>query len=318
MIHHIYANQSNVGDWLSAKGIQELLEPNPVREHFCDTPFVAETVAALETATAADFIVIGGGGLFMDYFQPFWSAFLPIAQRVPFGVWGVGCCAHKRGTSNLESALLKRIVEESRFCFVRDELTRSCLSDLHLPCAAACPALVAVKPRGGQEKRLLYVDHYDVVGAENYERIVSLCQGFARESRRSYCQINNLISKGSLSALDNVLGLYASAEVVVSSRLHGCIISLAMGRPVLAISGDRKVESFMGEAGLGEWVCDLNEIEQLPKRLRVLGKQPAPAAFLERARSQNREIAHTVLGIIEERRDAGMKVEMKELLKEAN
>ena len=82
MIHHVYANQSNVGDWLSARGIQSLLAPRAVTEHFCDEPFVPATLAALSKAGPEDFIVIGGGGLFMEYFGPFWEGAEQIRTRV--------------------------------------------------------------------------------------------------------------------------------------------------------------------------------------------------------------------------------------------
>ena len=40
MIHHVFANKSNIGDWLSAQGIQTLLHKycgrEKVLEHFCD------------------------------------------------------------------------------------------------------------------------------------------------------------------------------------------------------------------------------------------------------------------------------------------
>ncbi len=65
MIYHIFANRSNVGDWLSAIGIQKLLGI-PVAECLCDMPFIAETFALLNNARANDLIVIGGGGLLMD------------------------------------------------------------------------------------------------------------------------------------------------------------------------------------------------------------------------------------------------------------
>ena len=83
MIHHVYANQSNVGDWLSAQGIQSLLDPLQVKEHFCDAPFVPDTLKHLAKATERDFILIGGGGLFMDYFAPFWEGFREVATRAP-------------------------------------------------------------------------------------------------------------------------------------------------------------------------------------------------------------------------------------------
>ena len=43
-VYHVYANRSNVGDWLSARGIQALLAPLPVTELLCDEPFVPETI----------------------------------------------------------------------------------------------------------------------------------------------------------------------------------------------------------------------------------------------------------------------------------
>ena len=71
MIYHVYANQKNIGDWLSARGIQSMLEPHPVRELLCDEPFVPKTIEILGQAGPDDLVVIGGGGLFMDYFAPF-------------------------------------------------------------------------------------------------------------------------------------------------------------------------------------------------------------------------------------------------------
>src|ERR1043165_8456109 len=106
MIHHVFANKSNIGDWLSAQGIQRLLGV-PVIEHLCDEPFVPETLEALRELKANDLIVIGGGGLFMDYFVPFWEGFREIASRVPFCIWGVGYCHIKREDSRPPPSLLE-------------------------------------------------------------------------------------------------------------------------------------------------------------------------------------------------------------------
>ena len=42
-VYHVFANRSNAGDWLSARGIQSLLGPVSVTELLCDEPFVPET-----------------------------------------------------------------------------------------------------------------------------------------------------------------------------------------------------------------------------------------------------------------------------------
>jgi hypothetical protein len=298
MIHHVYANQSNIGDWLSALGIQSLLAPRSIVEHFCDEPFVPETIAALNQAGPDDFIIIGGGGLFLDYFTPFWEAFKPIAARVPFVIWGAGCCDHKRGDSLPPLQLISEIVRRSRLCVVRDELTREFLNDIPLPSPVICPTVVAVPSTGGETTRLLHVDHYDNVGAENYERMVAIAEEFAKQTGRSCRQTNNRIPAGDRGALQKTLDLYASGDLILTSRLHACIIGLAMGRRVLAVSGDRKVESFMSAAGLSEWVCSLDEIESIPGRLEQLGGQPPPANFIERGREENRMIAQQVITML--------------------
>jgi hypothetical protein len=89
MIYHVFANKSNVGDWLSARAIQHLLGFPDVVELHCDAAFVAATLKQLASANPKDLIIIGGGGLFQEYFVPFWKGFEAIAQRVPFCIWGV-------------------------------------------------------------------------------------------------------------------------------------------------------------------------------------------------------------------------------------
>jgi len=292
VIYHIFANRSNAGDWLSARGIQALLAPWRVTELLCDTPFVPETLAALETATDRDFIVIGGGGLFMDYFVPFWEGFRPMAERVPFAIWGAGCCDMKREATRLPLPLLGAMVDRARLCVVRDELTRQYLARPGLAEPVPCPALISVVTAPPTDRgRLLHVDHLDNVGVEVYEEMVRVGRAFSERTGRVYSQTNNLLPAGQTLALQRIVQLYAAADLVLTSRLHGCILALATGRRVLVVSGDRKVESFMAAAGLSDWVVDLDAVGRLPERLERLAEQEVPVAFVERARAQNRAVA---------------------------
>ena len=54
----------------------------------------------------------------------------------------------------------------------------------------------------------------------------------------------------------------------------------------------------MNAAGLGEWVCDANDVERLPDLLSRVEQQPFPAEFLGRARNANRAIAESVRGLV--------------------
>jgi polysaccharide pyruvyl transferase WcaK-like protein len=294
MIHHVFANKSNLGDWLSARGIQSLLAPFEVREHLCDEPFVPETIRRLSDAGEEDFVIIGGGGLFMDYFIPFWNGLSAIADRTRYAIWGVGYCDMKRTMSRAPAALINSLVDRSRLCVVRDELTRRYLRRPDLPAAVACPTMAAIDAPAHPGRGLLHVDAYDNIGPAAYEAMGAELKEFARRTGRPYRQTNNLIPAGHEGRLRQVLELYEEADLVVSSRLHGCIIAIAMGRKILAVSGDRKVESFMEAAGLGDWVIDSGEIARMPRMLPDLEQQKPVPSMVDRTRRENREVAARV------------------------
>lgn len=299
MIHHVFANRSNIGDWLSARGIQCLLQPHEVVEHLCDEPYVSETLSELKSTTRDDLIVIGGGGLFMDYFEPFWEGFRAIAERVPFVIWGVGYCDMKHAPSRPSTSLLEAIAAQSQLCQVRDELTRSYLQNCDLPAAVICPSITMVSGPTVPRQGLLYSDAYDNVGPAVYKRTVATLKKYAALTGRSYLQTNNIIAKGNESQLEKTLRLYAAADLVIASRLHGCILGAAMGCRVLAISGDRKIESFMHTIGLEDWILDLKQIEDLPARLDTLPGQDSPEEFIVDARLKNRAFAKHVKALAE-------------------
>jgi len=295
MIHHVFANRSNVGDWLSAKGIQRLLAPLPFKEYLCDQPFVPDTLDKLGKAAPGDFIIIGGGGLFSNYFNPFWQGFAAISHLVPYAIWGVGCCDIKMSASLPPRELIEPIVKNSRLCVVRDELTRTFLDSCNLPPAVPCPTLNALEGMHSSSNGMLHADHFDNIGSANFDKVTAITETYAKINGRIYRRTNNLISAGSQSGFNDVMTRYEKSELIVSSRLHGCIIGLALGCNVLAISGDRKVESFMNAAGLADWVCDVNEIDSLTALLERLPSQPSSEQFVEHSREQNRQVAKTLM-----------------------
>jgi hypothetical protein len=295
MIHHIFANRSNIGDWLSAQGIQRLLAPLPVKEYLCDAPFVPETIASLTKDLAPeDLVIVGGGGLLSNYFTPFWEAFAPLARRAPLVIWGVGCCDIKMSLSLPAISLIQPIFASSRMCVVRDELTRVFVDCGDHAIIVPCPTFNAISSPDTIGDGLLHVDHYDTIGSDNYDAVVRMTEDYAVRTGRICRQTNNLISSGNRRELDERLARYRNSELVVTSRLHGCIIGLATGCKVLAISGDRKVESFMHAAGMDEWVCDVTDLAMLPAMIERLPTQNSPIYFIETTRQRNCDVAHRV------------------------
>lgn len=304
MIHHVYANRSNIGDWLSARGIQKLLGGMPAVEHLCDEPFAADTLAALHAATREDVIVIGGGGLFMDYFDPFWEGLSEVADAPALCLWGVGYCDLKDEASHPRIDVIRRVIGRSDLCVVRDDLTRRHLGVPGLGAPVACPSLCVVDP-APPGWGVLHVDNYTTVGADAYAVMDEVCRAHAQRSNRPYRQTNNRIDPVTEPQLLERLGRYEMSDIVVSSALHGCIIAVAMGLPVVAVSGDTKIEAFMQAAGLGEWVLDAREVHCLPQRLERIHHQRAVPDFVARSRHGNRTVADAVRHICCVRSRAG-------------
>lgn len=299
ILHHVYANKSNLGDWLSALGIQSLLPEFTIREYLCDEPFVEKTLAALEKADPSDAVIIGGGGLFMDYFRPFWEGFLNIGGRVPFFIWGAGLCDHKKGATRISLDILSRVIDKSRLCVVRDELTREYLSDVSVQGPAACPSLMMISEPSSPGFGVLHVVNYGIAGEKAYGAMRKTAETFAKNSGRPYREVNNRIHPGDREALNRILSLYADSDIIVSSALHGCIIGSAMGKKVLAVSGDWKIESFMGMAGLKDWVIDIDYLEELDSKISELPEQQNCLNRLAPFRDQNRNIADNIRAILQ-------------------
>lgn len=294
MIHQVYANRANAGDWLSARGIRALLPDVEVREHLCDLPFVERTLEDLENAGPDDLVIVGGGGLLMDYFDPFWTGMARLASRLRLVLWGIGVVDLKREESLPRMEALETVVGAARLCVFRDEATRSRFARHDLPHPVPCPSLVAVESRPAPERGLLHAANYTTAGADAYEAMVRLGRGLADATDRPYRETNNEIRAGREADLAALLSLYVRSDVVLSSRLHGCVIGLALGRKVLAVSGDRKIEAFMRAMGLEEWVLDHDRMEELPAYLDALERQPSAADRVDRGRDANRAVAERV------------------------
>ena len=141
---------------------------------------------------------------------------------------------------------------------------------------------------------MLHVVNYSTAGPGTYDAMVRAATDFAVEQGVAYRETNNRIKKGSEAELAKILSLYAASDIILSSALHGCIIGVAMGRKVLAVSGDRKIDAFMSAVGLQDWVLDYTEVHLVSDRLEKLAAQRSADALLADMRSRNERLAETI------------------------
>jgi polysaccharide pyruvyl transferase WcaK-like protein len=83
-----------------------------------------------------------------------------------------------------------------------------------------------------------------------------------------------------------VMGIVGLADLVVAMRLHGLILGAAMGRPLLALSYDRKVSSFMAQLGAGEWTLPVTDAAALVAKAAQLWPQREAVAQQIAARAE--------------------------------
>jgi polysaccharide pyruvyl transferase WcaK-like protein len=169
----------------------------------------------------------------------------------------------------------------------------TCIRDyIHVADLASAHVAAAERCESGQA-----ADAYNVgrgIGSSVREVMDAVSQAFADRTGRPFRSTNNRIPPGHAGELARVLGLYAAADLVLSSALHGCVIAVAMGRRVLAVSGDRKIEAFMQAAGLGDWVLDADPGAPVEQELTRLHEQSPADGFVRRARAANRAVADTL------------------------
>ena len=292
---------------MSAIGIRRLLGDPRMTRHYCDEYFLPETMEHLTALGPQDVVVIGGGGLFQEYFVPFWRPFLELAaaRRIPFCIWGVGLCVAEKKPPASTLTLFREVARTSGLCIVRDAASRRMLGSADVAPPVPCPSIVPAQAlQAAPERRgLLHAVHSDLVTPEDSDRVREIAKAFADDTGRSYRETDNRLPQGDAAALRANLAIYASADMVLSSRLHGCIVGLAMGCRVLAMSSDPKVEAFMELAGLGEWVCGTVDVQTIQRKLSMLEHQPPAEAFIAKAIEANHQVAEKVGRIIQGAQD---------------
>jgi polysaccharide pyruvyl transferase WcaK-like protein len=82
-----------------------------------------------------------------------------------------------------------------------------------------------------------------------------------RLAERPDGDLSTRVTRRSTLTLDELIPEVDACDYVVASRLHGVILSHLRGRPTLAISYDRKVDTHMRDMGMPEYCLDIHKLE---------------------------------------------------------
>jgi polysaccharide pyruvyl transferase WcaK-like protein len=257
---------------------------------------------------------VWGGTWGQPYALARW-AWLARRARVPFAFLSVGYGATP---TRLSRRLLRYAVSQAAYCSVRDTGSRSLTRQLGVtselpvvpdlafalrpgtPLRARRPGydigispMVYMRPGSWPKENLAEYQRYVALWADlAVDRVArgdrvhlfvtdpadmdAVHDVWARldENSRAGCSIVQA------NTPDSLLDFFRRLDMVVSSRLHGVLIAIVAGRPVLALSHERKVRALMNDAGVAPFCADLTTatMSQVGERMSDLTGQLEPCA----------------------------------------
>lgn len=252
---------------------------------------------------------VWGGAWGQPYALARW-AWLARRARVPFAFLSVG---YGGANGRMSKRLLRYAISQAAYCSVRDSGSRSLTKQLgvesELPVvpdlAFALPTKSPLRPRrpghdiGISPMVFMRPGNWPQENRTDYDRYVSLWADLAAARvaggdrvhlfvtdpadmnavRDVWAKLDDAARAGcsvaDANTPDALLDLFRQLDIVISSRLHGVLLAIVAGRPVLALSHERKVRAVMADAGVDSFCLDLPTatIEHVSERLGGLTDQ---------------------------------------------
>lgn len=253
-IVQFYSPDNNIGNFTPVLGIRSMIGRD------------TDTWSMHDKSPDFDFInanyrcvIIGGAGLLHGVFEPCWRA-LADRCRIPVIIWGVGVCIPDGQNPIVPREVVAKVASRCELINVRDDLTADTYN-LAGADISACPTLVycdTFRSKVVRDARtLLYSSHVDLVAPEETQRLM----GVAKGARRTFLFTDN-IQRRRFGLRDIVLKRYCPAGLVVTTRLHGCIIAHGLGIPYIAVARDEKIRRFHALYANGACVQSAEELSQ--------------------------------------------------------
>ncbi|MFA5754680.1 MAG: polysaccharide pyruvyl transferase family protein [Patescibacteria group bacterium] len=316
-IAHIHVwDQNNKGDRGIVLAVQEQLRAVWPAAEIIDFPVeVLKKYDGRQLArlNRADFIVLGGGGIFYSYFLPFDKRMIN-AIRVPLVIYGAGYIREvgARPLSSAARASLLYLVNKARFVGVRENYTKRFLVRY-----GAKPGKIQVigdpalclsevkPPRRARAKKLddktnfrlgLNLNYSGWLGFGQWRSdILQSYRAVARYFQEQYGaqvyylrhhpgedQIYSELKIKGLKVIDfephRQKGFYSSLDLVIGMMLHSCVMAVGAGTPEINVAYDLRNRNFARFIGCPELVVEVPELasgELLRRAKLVVARQVA-------------------------------------------
>lgn len=273
-----YSSVPNIGNYLPVRAIHGMIggEPDVWCMHRLEIDF--DWVNKHYRC-----IIIGGAGLLHKIFEPFWTL-LAKKCRLPIVIWGVGGCSPKGGEPPVEPRLVRTLADRIDLVNVRDEWTAEHY-DFGDVSVTPCPCVIDVRARYRKRVsagKILFACHTGLTNRDEAGHILDILR-----SCRTRVRYTDNIQREGMGVDDIIMHYYCESSLVVTSRLHGAIISYALGIPYIGVDRDAKISEFARMYGNGV-AANIDEICRHLAPGRVQTNTPVESgqilAFAERVR----------------------------------
>lgn len=263
----------NLGDnWI--RSINKKCFPNAI--------FISTDYSKIEKF---DFVLIGGGGVFInDTISP-WNV-----ENIPaFGAWGIGAeFQHKNKNA-------QNLAKQADFFWARDKHSYELM---HIDNGEEAYDVTFVDPLDWSENVnidsvLLIWYIKDTVSSKLYSTYT-----YRGDTPFEECKI---YLKNCFSAIkesdfqtydDDISSLIGDSGVIISGKYHGIVAAIQMGIPCVAIEVSTKLRDIMTECGLEEYCISVDETSKLPQ---VINKLKQNVSAIREKQWKYRMHAHLVM-----------------------
>jgi len=225
-----------------------------------DSAPLSTDILDFKTMGNGDFIICGGGGLFVHDVIPPWDK----KVNIPYGVFGIGT------EFGADKEKITDLYKNSHFFYVRDYMT---LNKFHMEDKSLVIADVTFfdpLPISNGGNNILFIwrkNDLDIslYSKDKWKKYIGEYASIDRW-RGVLLSFSNVI-ESSFDGTENenwILESMNNVGFIVSQRYHGIISAIQMGIPCVALDICPKIKSLMDDCGLSEYCIKIGEIDKFP------------------------------------------------------
>ena len=234
--------------------------------------------------SAYDFVICGGGGLFIyDTIRPW----LNYSQKTPYGMLGLGAeFPHK-------SDQAYKLSRNAKFFCVRDQYSLDCMKigDIERSYDITFASPLRFIDSGSLDMNKLFLvwrEGLELLGNESFRKYI--CYENKKDEYKQIIagEFDEITADDFQTCSDDIEKRIGNCGFVISGRYHGIIAAIQKGLPCIAIDICPKIRVLMKECDLEEYCIKINEIDKLKE---LICKAKGESEIIRRKQSAYRNKA---------------------------